>query len=65
MTRLFHLKILVLKANQPSLRYGIEDRLKLHIPLYSYTEGPELGHGRIETGTYHIHDGPDIIADKD
>ena len=38
-----------LKANQPSLRYGVEDRLKEYKPLYSYTEGPELGHGRIET----------------
>ena len=57
--------LIELKANQPSLRYGIEDRLKLHVPLYSYTEGPELGHGRIETRTYHIHDGLDIIADKD
>ncbi len=57
--------LIELKANQPSLRYGIEDRLKLHVPLYSYTEGPELGHGRIETRTYRIHDGLDIIADKD
>lgn len=57
--------LIELKANQPSLRYGIEDRLKLHMPLYSYTEGPDLGHGRIETRTYHVYDGLDIIADKD
>ncbi|EJW90639.1 transposase, IS4, partial [gut metagenome] len=34
-------------------------------PVYSYTEGPELGHGRIETRTYHVFDGLDIIADKE
>ncbi len=54
-----------LKANQPSLRYGVEDRLKEYKPLYSYTEGPELGHGRIETRTYNIYDGLEIIADKE
>ena len=57
--------LIELKANQPSLRYGIEDRLKGHTPLYSYTEGPELSHGRIETRTYSIYDGLDIIADKE
>lgn len=34
--------LIELKANQRSLRYGVEDRLKEHDPLYSYTEGPEL-----------------------
>ena len=57
--------LIELKANQPSLRYGVEDRLKEHEPLYSYTEGPELGHGRIETRTYRIYDGLEIIADKE
>ena len=57
--------LIELKANQPSLRYGVEDRLKLHVPLFSYTEGPELGHGRIETRTYSIYDGLEIIADKE
>ena len=57
--------LIELKANQRSLRYGVEDKLKEHRPLYSYTEGPELGHGRIETRTYHIYDGLDIIADKE
>ena len=54
-----------LKANQPSLRYGVEDRLVTHTPVYSYTEGPELAHGRIETRIYRIYDGLDIIADKE
>ena len=57
--------LIELKANQRALRYGVEDRLKMHRPLYSYTEGPELGHGRIETSTYRIYDGLDIIADKE
>lgn len=57
--------LIELKANQPSLRYGVEDRLRQHTPLYSYTEGPELGHGRIETRTYNIYDGLEIIADKE
>ncbi len=54
--------LIELKANQPSLRYGIEDRLVEHTPVYSYTEGPELAHGRIETRTYRVYDGLDIIA---
>lgn len=57
--------LIELKANQPSLRYGVEDRLKLHVPLFSYTEGPEPGHGRIGTSTYSIYDGLEIIADKE
>ena len=57
--------LIELKANQPSRRYGVEDRLKWHAPVYSYTEGPELGHGRIETRTYRVFDGLDIIADKE
>lgn len=57
--------LIELKANQPSLRYGVEDRLKGHIPVYSYTEEPVLGHGRIETRTYRVFDGLDIIADKE
>lgn len=57
--------LIELKANQPSLRYGVEDRLREHEPLSSYTEGPELSHGRIETRTYAIYDGLKIIADKE
>lgn len=56
--------LIELKANQPSLRYGVEDRLEGRSPAYTYTEGPELAHGRIETRTYRIYDGLDIIADK-
>ena len=35
--------LIELKANQPSLRYGVEDRLKGHTPVYSYTEGRNSG----------------------
>ena len=57
--------LIELKANQRALRYGVEDRLREHTPLYSYTTGPELGHGRIETRTYRIYDGLEIIADRE
>lgn len=56
--------IIELKANQRALRYGVEDRLRQHSPLHSYTYGPELAHGRIETRTYHVYDGLDMIADS-
>lgn len=57
--------LIELKANQRALRYGIEDRIKSRTPVYSYTEGPELGHGRIETRTYSIYNGSDIVVDKE
>ncbi|MYM13953.1 ISAs1 family transposase [Muribaculum intestinale] len=56
--------LIELKANQRSLRYGVEDKLREHTSLCSYIEGPEFGHGRIETRTYNIYDGLEIIADK-
>lgn len=46
--------LIELKANQRSLRYGVEDSLQGLTPVYTYTHGPELGHGRIETRTYRI-----------
>lgn len=57
--------IIELKANQPSLRYGIEDKLGLCTPVDTFTEGPVLGHGRIETRTYRVYDGLELIADKE
>lgn len=39
--------LIELKANQRALRYGVEDKIKLATPRFTYTEGPELGHGRI------------------
>lgn len=43
----------------------MEDRLGGVQPVYTYVEGPELGHGRIETRTYRIYDGLEVIADKE
>ncbi len=57
--------LIELKANQRSLRYGVEDSLKALTPAHSYTVGPELGHGRIETRIYRIYDGLEIFADKE
>lgn len=57
--------LIELKANQRSLRYGAEDRLKTIPPVRSDTAGAELGHGRIETRTYRIYDGLELIADKE
>lgn len=57
--------LIELKANQRALRYGVEDNIKHTAPLYTYSEGPELGHGRIEKRTYNVYDGLELIADKD
>lgn len=43
----------------------MEDRIKQVAPRFTYTEGPELGHGRIEARTYKVYDGLELIADKD
>lgn len=56
--------LIELKANQRALRYGVEDGISKLTPVCSYTAGPELGHGRIETRTYRIYDGLEIIADR-
>lgn len=57
--------LIELKANQRSLRYGVEDKIKHATPLFIYNEGPELGHGRIEERTYKVYDGLELITDKD
>lgn len=57
--------VIELKANQRSLRYGIEDRIRNATPVHTYTDGPVLEHGRIEERTYNIYDGLTLIADKD
>ena len=57
--------IIELKANQRSLRYSIEDSIVKCVPVSVYKEGPGLNHGRIETRTYRVYDGLDIIADKE
>lgn len=57
--------LIELKANQRALRYGVEDRIKKHTPQFTYNEGPELAHGRIESRTYNVYNGMELIADKD
>ena len=57
--------IIELKANQPSLRYGIEDDgVEGLVPESVCDTGPEPGHGRIETRTYRVYDGLDLIHDR-
>ena len=56
--------VIELKANRRSLRYGIEDRIKSQAPVQEHKEGPSLEHGRIETRTYRIYDGLQLIEDK-
>ena len=56
--------IIELKANQRSLRYGIEDGVEELVPQTVHTMGPELAHGRIETRTYRVYDGLELIHDK-
>lgn len=57
--------VIELKANQRSLRYNVEDRLADVSPVYSYTVGPELEHGRIETRTYRIYNAKDVLVNQD
>lgn len=57
--------LIELKANQRALRYGVEDKIKVAFPMYTYKDDPELGHGRIETRIYNVYDGLELIADKD
>lgn len=57
--------IIELKANQKSLRYGIEDSIKTASPIDTYKEGPVLEHGRIETRTCKIYTGKEHIKDRD
>lgn len=57
--------VIELKANQRSLRYGIEDRIRSVIPRHVHTEGPSLGHGRIETRIYRAYDGMELVTDKE
>ena len=41
--------VIELKANQSSLRYGLEDSIKTATPTDIYKESPCLEHGRIES----------------
>lgn len=57
--------VIELKANQRSLRYGLEDAIKKAVPTDIHKEGPCLGHGRIETRTCRTYRGEGLIADRE
>lgn len=54
-----------LKANQRSLRYGLEDSIKTATPTDVYKEGPYLEHGRIESRICRIYRGEELIVDRE
>ena len=57
--------LIELKANQRTLRYGIEDKVEVTKPVDIYSEGPFLEHGRIETRVCRVFRGEDLIADRE
>lgn len=57
--------VIELKANQRSLRYGLEDAIKNAIPADIHKEGPYLEHGRIETRICRTYRGEELIADRE
>lgn len=57
--------VIELKANQRSLRYGLEDAIKKATPTDVHEEGPCLEHGRIETRTCRTYRGEELIADRE
>ena len=57
--------VIELKANQRSLRYGLEDSIKTATPTDVYKEGPYLEHGRIESRICRIYRGKEFIVDKE
>lgn len=57
--------LIELKANQRTLRYGVEDSVTQAVPVDVHSEGPCLEHGRIETRTCRIFRGEDLIVDRE
>lgn len=57
--------VIELKANQRSLRYGLEDAIKTASPMDIYREPPTLEHGRIESRACRIYEGAELIADRE
>lgn len=56
--------VIELKANQRSLRYGLEDSVKTATPTGVYKEGPYLEHGWIESRICRIYRGEELIVDR-
>lgn len=57
--------VIELKANQRSLCYGLEDRIKTIPPLETYTEDPVLSHGGLRQGNGRIYHREALITEKD
>ena len=57
--------VIELKANQRSLRYGLEDSIKTATPTDVYKDGPCLEHGRIESRVCRIYRGEELIVDRE
>lgn len=57
--------VIELKANQRSLRYGLEASIKSATPTDVYKEGPYLEHGRIKSRICRIYRGKELIVDKE
>ena len=57
--------VIELKANQRSLRYGLEDSIKTATPTDIYKKGPYLEHGRIESRICRIYRGEELIVDRE
>lgn len=57
--------VIELKANQRSLRYGLEDSIKTVTPTDVYKEGLYLEHGRIESRICRIYRGEELIVDRE
>lgn len=57
--------LIELKANQRTLRYGIEDKAGLAEAVDIYSESPIWEHSRIETWVCQGFRGEDLIADRE
>lgn len=53
--------VIELKANQKTLRYGLEDELESAVPADMFAERPDLAHGRIESRTCRVFDGRGLL----
>ncbi len=53
--------VIELKANQKTLRYGLEDELESAVPADVFTEKTDLVHGRIEDRACRVFDGRGLL----
>ena len=57
--------LIEVKANQKTLRWGLEDMVESAEPLDCHSEEGVLAHGRIESRICRTYDGADMVADKE